>query len=90
MPPISVFLLHNETLGILEEGGARVIFGCATSFGRRKLHSFWIWKKESGVDEGRNPSGGERFYMSWGTDWRGSSEPGVLFMRAEWSLFFFR
>jgi hypothetical protein len=57
--------------------------------GRRKLHSFWIWKKESGVDEGRNPSGGERFYVSRGTDWRGSSEPRVLFMRAEWSLFFF-
>jgi hypothetical protein len=27
--------------------------------------------------------------MSRGTDWRGSSEPGVLFMRAEWSFFFF-
>jgi hypothetical protein len=61
MPPISVFLLHNETSGILEEGGARVIFGCATSFGRRKLHSFWIWKKESGVDEDAIPAAGRGF-----------------------------
>jgi hypothetical protein len=88
MPPISVFLLHNETLGILEKEERESSSGVRPVSGRRKLHSFWIWKKESGVDEGRNPSGGERFYVSRGTDWRGSSEPGVLFMRAEWSLFF--